>query len=196
MLSGCSDNGKIPDPPAARAELTARLYDALQDKRYEDALAITDKLKALDPNDADLIEMHNRIVGNICVSAIQNSVDAGQLNNALEVIKKYRQQYPLMPRLRILEEEVRNLFQLTVAAQTLAQSDKIADLSAALENIAPLAAKYPQAKALRRDIMQRHAELRKMREAAVARQSAVDAAAAAGKAADKKTPAADGNKRK
>ena len=90
MLCGCSDNGKISDPPAARAELTARLYDALQDKRYEDALAITDKLKALDPNDADLIEMHNRIVGNICVSAIQNSVDAGQLNNALEVIKKYR----------------------------------------------------------------------------------------------------------
>ena len=78
FVCGCSEN-KAPDPPIARAELTARLYDTLKVKRYSEALAITDKLLALDPNDPDLMEMRDRLIGNIAAVKVQEYIDNKQL---------------------------------------------------------------------------------------------------------------------
>ncbi len=179
FCSGCSKK-TAPDPPTARAELTVRLYDTLKEKRYTEALAINDKLLALDPNDADLMEMRDRIIGNIAALNVQKYVDKGRLEKAYSYIRKERKNYPVMPRLRLLEEEVKNLIVLRNAARKLAEASTIPELTAALEHIVPLAAKYPAAKQLDSDIALRKAELKKMRE---------DAASAIEKAAQKTAPA-------
>ncbi|MBO5922952.1 MAG: hypothetical protein J6Q81_00425 [Lentisphaeria bacterium] len=173
--TGCSEN-QPPDPPSARAELTARLFETLKSKRYTEALAITDKLLSLDSNDAELMDMRDRIIGNIAAIKVQEYVEAGQLKAALKYLARERKLYPVMPRLRLLEEEVRNLITLRNAAQTLAAAKTIPELAAALDMIAPLAARYPAAKQLHKDIALRKAELKKMRS---------DAAAAVEKAAAK-----------
>ena len=165
FVCGCSEN-KAPDPPIARAELTARLYDTLKVKRYSEALAITDKLLALDPNDPDLMEMRDRLIGNIAAVKVQEYIDNKQLEGALKYLRKERKRYPVMPKLRILEEEVRNLIALRNAAKVLAEADTIPKLAAALDFIVPLAAKYPATEQLHKDIKQRKNDLEKMRDAA------------------------------
>ena len=175
LCSGCSEN-QPPDPPTARAELTVRLLDTLKSKRYSEALAITDKLLSLDPNDAELMDMRDRIIGNIAAINVQNYIDAGKLEPALKYIASERKRYPVMPRLRMLEEEVRNLISLRDASQVLAKAKTIPELAAALDTIAPMAARYPAAKQLHKDIEQRKADLKKMR---------ADAAEAVEKAAAK-----------
>lgn len=165
LCSGCSEK-TAPDPPTARAELTVRLYDTLKEKRYTEALAINDKLLALDPNDADLMEMRDRIIGNIAALNVQKYVDQGRLEKAYAYIRKERKNYPVMPRLRLLEEEVKNLMVLRDAAEKLAEASTMPELTAALEYIVPLAARYPAAKQLNADIALRKAELKKMRDAA------------------------------
>ena len=174
FCSGCSKK-TAPDPPTARAELTVRLYDTLKEKRYTEALAINDKLLALDPNDADLMEMRDRIIGNIATVKIQHYIDENRLEDGLKYIRSERRKFPVMPKLRLLEEELKNLIVLRKAAQTLAAADTIPALTAALDFIMPLAAKYPAAKQLHNDIKQRKADLEKMRSDAA---QAVEKAAA------------------
>ena len=165
FICGCSEN-KAPDPPAARAELTARLFDTLKEKRYNEALAIVDKLLALDANDAELMEMRDRIIGNIATGRVQKYIDSNELDKALRYIRKERKVYPVMPRLRMLEEDVRSLIGLRNAARKLAAARTIPDLTAALDTITPMAARYPAATQLHKDIASRKADLKKMRAAA------------------------------
>ena len=186
FICGCSDN-KAPDPPSARAELTARLFDTLKEKRYNEALAIIDKLLALDANDAELMEMRDRIVGNVIVSKVQKYIDNQELEKALRYIQKERKTYPVMPRLRILEEDVRSLIALRNAARRLAAAKTIPELTAALDTVTPMAARYPAATQLHKDIAVRKADLKKMREAAA---RAAEKAAAQSAAAKAVPPAA------
>ena len=172
--AGCSKK-QAPDPPSARAELTVRLFETLNDKRYEETLVIIDKLLALDSNDADLMEMRDRVVGNIAAAKIQNFINNNELEKAHRYIRYERKLYPVMPRLRLLEEEVENLIALSDAAQKLAAARTIPELTAALDRIVPIAAKYPKAELLHKDIARRKDELKKMRIAAA---RAVEKAAA------------------
>lgn len=165
--TGCSDQ-KAPDPPTARAELTVRLYETLNAKRYEEALAIADKLLALDSNDADLMEMRDRIIGNIAAVKVQQYIDHGQLEKAYTYIREERKRYPAMPRLRIMEEDINNLTTLRDSARNLAKAKTIPELANALELIVPQAAKYPAAQQLHKDIAQQQKRLKKMREDAAA----------------------------
>ena len=167
LCSGCSEN-QPPDPPTARAELTVRLLDTLKSKRYTEALAIADKLLSLDPNDAELMDIRDRIIGNIAAINVQNHIDGGKLESALKYITSERKRYPVMPRLRMLEEEVRNLIALRNASQALANAKTISELTAALDTIAPMAARYPAAAQLHKDIEQRKTDLKQMRAAAAA----------------------------
>ncbi len=169
LAAGCSEDA-IPDPPVSRSELTARLYDALKFNRDQEALAIIDKLLALAPDDAELMEMRGRVVANECVRKLQVLVDAGKLNDALKLVRETRQKNPHLQRLTMLEEDIVNLIELQVCARNLSTADKIPELTAALEKITPLAAKYPQARLLQRDIAQRRSELLKMRREAAGNQ--------------------------
>lgn len=161
-LSGCSER-KVSDPPTSRAELTVRLFDALKYKRYTDALAILDKLQALEPEDADLMEMRDRLIVNICTGKVQEYINAGKLENAQKYIRQQRKKHPMLTKLRMLEEDVNNLINLRNAARRLANAATIPEIASALENIAPLAARYPDAKKLHSDIKQRRNELNKLR---------------------------------
>ena len=165
LCCGCSET-QPHDPPSARAELTVRLLETLKNKRYTEALAINDKLLALDPNDAELMEMRDRLVGNIATANVQKFVDAGKLAEALKYLHNERKLYPVMPRLRMLEEDVQNLIALRKAADRLAAAKTISELATALDAIMPSAARYPAATQLHKDIEQRKAELKKMRLAA------------------------------
>ena len=165
FISGCSEN-QAPDPPIARAELTVRLYETLKVKRYSEALAIIDKLLALDSDDPDLMEMRDRIIGNIAAVKVQEYIDSNRLEAGLKYIRRERRTYPVMPKLRMLEEEIKNLITLRQAAQALAEADTIPKLAAALDFIVPLAAKYPAAEQLHKDIVRRKADLKNMRDAA------------------------------
>lgn len=165
FISGCSEN-QAPDPPIARAELTVRLYETLKVKRYSEALAIIDKLLALDSDDPDLMEMRDRIIGNIATVKVQEYIDSNRLEAGLKYIRRERRTYPVMPKLRMLEEEIKNLITLRQAAQALAEADTIPKLAAALDFIVPLAAKYPAAEQLHKDIARRKADLKNMRNAA------------------------------
>ena len=162
LASGCGDRNKIA-PPSARAELTARLFDALQFHRYDDALAIIDKLLAIDPDDVELMEMRSRVITSACTVKVQQFVDQNQLDKALQTVVTARKNNPVLPQLIALEEEIRGLIALRDAANVLAAAKTIPELAAALEKIAPLAAKYPQAKALHRDIDTRRKELERFR---------------------------------
>ncbi len=162
LTSGCGDQD-ISNPPTARAELTARLFDALQFHRYDDALAIIDKLLAIDPDDVELMDMRNRIIANACTVKVQQFVNLNQLEKALQTVVAARKSHPILPQLTALEEEIRSLIALRNAANALAKAKNIPELAAALEKIAPLANKYPQAKALHRDIDARRKELEQMR---------------------------------
>lgn len=180
MMTGCSDNTP-PDPPLARAELTSRLYDTLRQGRDADALAIIEKLLALDPDDADLLEMQDRITANICARAMQANIDQNQLDEALKLVQQYRKQYPMLTILRVYENEIADLIKLRDAASELAAANDVVSLAAALEKIAPMAAKYTEAKQLQTDIKIRKNDLAKMRSQAAAA-AATGSAVPAGKA--------------
>lgn len=165
LAAGCSEE-QAPEPPVSRAELTYRLFEALDAKRDHDALAIVDKLLALDNNDAELMEMRERILGNICTRQVQILIDKGNLNEAAQYINTQRRRYPGLPKLQILENEVNGLITLQNAAKNLASAQDAKTLDAALNQITPLAAKYPQAAQLKKDIERRKKDLQKMRRAA------------------------------
>lgn len=167
LAAGCSEE-QAPEPPVSRAELTYRLFEALDAKRDRDALAIVDKLLALDSNDADLMEMRERILGNICTRRVQSMIDKGQLNDAAQYLNTQRRRHPGLPKLQILENEVNELITLQNAAKNLANAHDAGTLDAALNQITPLVAKYPQAKQLKSDIERRKKDLQKMRRAASA----------------------------
>ena len=164
LAAGCS-NERAPEPPVSRPQLTQRLFEALQTKRDNDALAIVDKLLALDNDDSDLIEMRERILGNICTRQVQTLVNGGRLDAARKYISQQRKLYPMMPKLQFLEDEVNELITLRNAAKNLAAAQDARTLEKALTQIAPLAAKYPGAVQLKRDIAQRKQDLQKMRQA-------------------------------
>ena len=163
-LSGCSES-KVSDPPTSRAELTVRLFDALKGRRYTDALAILDKLQTLEPEDADLMEMRDRLIVNICTGKVQEYINNGKLENAQTYLRWQRKKHPMLHNLRMLEEDVNNLIDLRNAANRLANAATIPEIASALENIAPLAARYPDAKKLHSDIKIRRSELNKLRAA-------------------------------
>ena len=196
VCAGCSQE-EAPDPPLARAELTVRLNEALKLSRYSEAVSIIDKLLALDPDDADLMEMRDRIIGNICVEKTQRYVNSKNLNKALAYVKKQRRQYPMLPRLQILEAEVASLITMRDAATELARAQTIAELTAALEKITPLAAAEKSAVILQQDIRKRRSELAAMRKAAAealekaAQQKAAAEASTAAPAGEKAKPAGE-----
>ncbi len=163
-LCGCSKT-EVPDPPLARAELTVRLGEALKHQRDDEALSLIDKLLALDGDDSDLIEMRSRVIANRCVRAAQRRLDAGNLEEAREIVQAARQQYPLIPRLRMLEEEISGLIDLRNAAAALARARSIPELTTALEVAEPLAAAHPGARTLAADIKTKQAELARLRSA-------------------------------
>ena len=165
LTAGCTEE-QAPEPPVSRAELTHRLFEALDSRRDNDALAIVDKLLALDNNDSDLMEMRERILGNICTRQVQAMIDKGDLDKAAKYIRNQRLRYPGLPKLQFLENEVDALIVLRTAARELAAADSVADLTIALSKITPLAAKYPEARLLQRDIRRRQQDLQKMRNAA------------------------------
>ena len=175
MLSGCSKS-EVPDPPASRAELVGRLFEALQYKRDQEALVIIGKLLALDPDDVDLMDMRDRVTINLCTRSVQKMIDAGKLDEALRIVGDFRRNNPTLPGLRMLHAEVSELILLRDAAKALAEAQDTAALVTQLEKIAPLAGKYPQAGALHKDIKMRRIQLSRMRaeEAARARESAPD----------------------
>lgn len=164
LAAGCSKE-TAPDPPVARAELTRRLFEALQTKRDAEALAIVDKLLALDNDNSDLIEMRERIIGNLCTRQVQVMVNKSNLDGARTYIARQRKRYPMMPRLKILEDEVNELIALRAAVRNLAAAKDAKSLEEALNKITPLAAKYPAAVQLKRDIAARKQDLQKMRKA-------------------------------
>lgn len=196
LILGCGCSKKtVPDPPLARAELTLRLNDALKLARYGEAISIIDKLLALDPDDADLMDMRDRIIGNICVERTQQYIDRKELEKALKYVQKQRRQYPMLPRLQILEAEVSNLIAMRDAAAELARAKTIPELTAALEKITPMAAGKDAAKILAKDIQARKKELAAMRDAAARKlKEAVQATRQAPEAGDKNPP--DGDKKR
>ena len=165
LAAGCSEE-QAPEPPVSRAELTCRLFEALDANRDHDALAIVDKLLALDNNDADLMEMRERILGNICTRKVQTLIDQENLDEAAKYVAIQRRRHPRLPKLQILENEVAELITLRNAARKLADAASPADLDLALRKIEPLSTKYPQAKQLKRDIDRRKQDLQKMRRSA------------------------------
>lgn len=159
-ICGCGDS-EVPDPPVARSELVARLFDALKTGRLDEARSLTEKLQALDNGNVALAELKSRIIANGYVLRCQRELDAGRPEQALAIVREGRKAYPLHPFLRVLEEELARLTELRDAAQSLAAAQTAGELSAALERIAPLAAAYPSAKELQLDIERRRADLKR-----------------------------------
>lgn len=191
LVCGCSKK-TAPDPPLARAELTLRLNDALKLARYNEAIPIIDKLLALDPDDADLMDMRDRIIGNICVERTRKYINSKKLEKALKYVQKQRRQYPMLPRLQILEAEVSNLIALRDAAAELVRAKTIPELTAALEKVTPMAAGKDAAELLAKDIQIRKKELADLRDAAaIELKKAVQAVPQAPEPADKNTPVGD-----
>ena len=153
-------------------------------------MLIIDKLLALEPDDIELMEMRDRVIANRCTAQVQKAVDQGKLAKALQIVKQERRKNPMIPQLRVLEDEVNDLQNLQASAKQLANAKTLPELSAALNQIAPLAAKYPQAKQLQQDIKKRTAELATMRKRAAEKETqAVQNAAPAAKTPDKSAQA-------
>lgn len=166
-VAGCSKK-QAPDPPVAQAELTSRLFAALQDQRYDEALVILDKLKVLAPDDATLVAMEDirdNIIINRCTEKIRSLVDQGKFDQALTVVHDENKTYPGIKDLQKLEDNLKELAELQKKADRLANAKTSVELDAALKDIEYTAKDYPQAEKLHSDIKARKVQLAKMRKA-------------------------------
>lgn len=164
LLTGCRKE-EIADPPLARAELTTRLYDALQYDRLDEALEIIGKLLSIYPDDAELGEMHDRIVITRCIRRIQPLIDSGKLAEARKIVREENKNYPAVSYFRELDEELETLVILQNRAESLAAAKTPAELETALKNIEYSIQDHPQAEQLKRDIDKRRQDLVNMRKA-------------------------------
>ena len=166
-VAGCSKK-QVPDPPTAQAELTSRLFAALQDQRYDEALVILDKLQVLAPDDATLgtmKEIRDNVIASRCNKKVQGLIDQGKLDQAFNIVRNENKTYPGVEDLINLEKNLDELRTLQQKADHLANAKTSAELDAALKDIEYTAQDYPQAKKLHADIKVRKAQLAKMRKA-------------------------------
>ena len=101
FAAGCKQE-EVPDLPIARAELTVRLMESLNYKRYDEALGIIDKLLALYPDDVELMEMKNRVIVNKCIAKVQPCVDQGKLEEALTIVRSESKNHPMIRKFNLV----------------------------------------------------------------------------------------------
>ena len=90
-VTGCSDSH--PAPPLEQMELTVRFFRSIENKQNDTAVRQARKLQALTP---DAVYIDNLIViqeANDTVIEIQKLIDQGDINQALQMIRKIRSQY-------------------------------------------------------------------------------------------------------
>ena len=178
VATGCSDQ-RVPDPPTARAELTERLFDALNYKRYDEALAIIEKLLALYPDDSELMEMKSRVIVNACVERIQPLINQGNLEEALKIVRQEAKKHLAIRKFYELEAEILKLLNLQKLAENLKNAKTAAELEDALKKIETPAAEYPLAVNLHNDMKARRIHLARIRKAEAAAKAQAEARAKA-----------------
>ena len=165
LLTGCGQP-EAPDPPLAQAELMNRLLSALQARRIDEALKLTEKMQSLDPDNIAFAELRNRLIGNLYAQRCSTLLQTRGVDAALAEIRRGRGKYPVHLRLRFIEQQLLQLKTLAKAAAALRNAKDDKALTAALTAIAPLVKDYPEAQQLRKDIADRRKDLMNMREAA------------------------------
>ena len=170
-VTGCSEK-RVSDPPTARLELTSRLFEALKYQRYDEALAIIDKLSAIS-DDSALAGMRGRIIVTRCVKQVQPLIDQGKLKEARDIVHREHNNNKTIRELGDMEEKIEELIKLQKNADRLAKASTAAELDAAIKDVEYSIQDIPEAKQLKADLEVRRRDLAAMRKAeAAAREKA------------------------
>ena len=172
LAAGCKQE-EVPDLPIARAELTARLMESLNYKRYDEALGIIDKLLALYPDDVELMEMKNRVIVNKCTAKVQLCIDQGKLEEALAIVRSESKKHPMIRKFNIMEDQLKKLIALRDSVKRLADAREIPELDDAINNFEQILRDFPMASQLRDELKLRKKDLDRLRK----EKAAADAAA-------------------
>ena len=162
LAAGCKKE-EVPDLPVARAELTARLMESLNYKRYDEALGIIDKLLALYPDDVELMEMKTRVIINKCTARVQLCINQGKLEEALAIVRAESRNNPMIRKFNLMEEQLKQLILLRDSARRLANAQEIPELDDAIKSMEQILRDYPQAAHLKKELNLRKKDLERLR---------------------------------
>ncbi|QSH42462.1 hypothetical protein P0136_02640 [Lentisphaerota bacterium ZTH] len=170
LAAGCGRN-KAPDPPLARTRIVISLFDNLRKKQYQNSVQQIDRLQALDPESVFLHQLKESELSNQYMEQAQIELGKGNLQAAVNIIDKGRNQYPFNDNLIQAENKLSKLIMLNKYIAE-AQAARDADtLETILNNTKKLLTQIPNGerlqKFIRLELIRAH-KLQK-REAALAR---------------------------
>ena len=90
--AGCAKQ-KAPPPPRTQPELLLEIYDAARRQQYEAALIKIQKMRALDPTNVFLAEVENVIKFNRLTAVVNQYLQMGKFDEALNAIQQYEGRY-------------------------------------------------------------------------------------------------------
>ena len=92
VISGCSRND-VPAPPKTQPELLLEIYDTARKQEYNAALLKIQKMRAMDPTSVVLPELENVIHFNRLTAVVNQYLQMGKFDEALNAIQQYEGRY-------------------------------------------------------------------------------------------------------
>ena len=86
LLTACSKNNKVPDPPRLKTQIVVEFFTSLKQKDYQLAEQKIDRLKDLYPNNTNLMDISTRIQNNLYISQVQNYLDNGEIDKGYQYL--------------------------------------------------------------------------------------------------------------
>ena len=105
ILAGCGKN-VAPPPPKARADLVLSLYDAMRNRRHEDALRKIDRLREIAPSNVFLANLEKLERNNSILKRAQMFINAGDLKGASECVSNGIVKYGRYPELMTAKKKL------------------------------------------------------------------------------------------
>jgi hypothetical protein len=88
LITGCSKQKEVPDPPHIQAQLINELFSALRSANYELALKKIERLTAQDSDAPYFGAIQNTTENNMAISQVQTILDDGNIKQAISSINK------------------------------------------------------------------------------------------------------------
>ncbi len=160
VLTGATGCGKktVPDPPLSRNRLTLEMFKNLEDNRHEQAIEKIIKLKALDPENIFLAELEESEVSNIYMSTVQQQLNSGDIDAAIQTVDAARKRHGLYRSLIQADTELKKLKSLKESINNMLRAESSEQVFTEIELSRKIISEYPPAKALEPMLDQKSSE--------------------------------------
>lgn len=95
LLAGCGKEERAITPPTERNRLLIRLFQSIDSGDYAVSALQAEKFLALDPANLFLIQMAEIQRGNLAVQEAQKTLDQGNIQQAIAILRRTQQTTPL-----------------------------------------------------------------------------------------------------